>query len=228
MSEPVVVVERLRREFGRVVAVEEVSFTVAAGTFLGLVGPNGAGKSTTIRMLAGQLQPTSGRVLIDGLDVSSDPNAARARLGYVPEEPRLYDYLTGREMVEFVAEIRGRGDVGAALEIAGLGEDANRLIHEYSQGMRRKVALAAAMVAEPAVLVLDESLNGLDPPSTVRVVAALRAACERGAAVVLSTHVLDTLERLADRLVMISGGRVVADLPGAEMDRVRALFGQGA
>ena len=105
---------------------------------------------------------------MDGVDVSADPNAARARIGYVPEEPKLYDYLTGREMIEFVAEIRGRGDVEAALDVAGLGEDANRLIHEYSQGMRRKIALAAAMVAAPPVLILDESLNGLDPPSAAR------------------------------------------------------------
>ena len=158
--------------------------------------------------------------------VSADPNAARARIGYVPEEPKLYDYLTGREMIEFVAEIRGRGDVEAALDVAGLGEDANRLIHEYSQGMRRKIALAAAMVAAPPVLILDESLNGLDPPSAARVTAALRAARDQGTAVLLSTHVLDTLERLADRLIMIAGGRVVADLPGTEMDRVREIFGR--
>ena len=226
MAGPIVVLDKVRREYGRVVAVDEVSFTVEPGSFVGLVGPNGAGKSTTIKMLSGQLLPTSGRVTVDGIDVAADPNGARARIGYVPEEPRLYDYLSGREMVEFVAEIRGGGDVGAALEIAGLGDDALRPILEYSQGMRKKVALAAAMVSRPPVLVLDESLNGLDPPSAARVTEALRAARDRGTAVLLSTHVLDTLERLADRLIMISGGRVVADLPGSEMDQVRELFGR--
>ena len=230
-----VVVEGLRKEFGRVVAVEDVSFTVAPGSFVGLVGPNGAGKSTTIKMLSGQLLPTAGRVTVGGVDVAADPGRARGQIGYVPEEPRLYDYLSAREMIAFVAEIRGvaRGrpvteaEIEAALDVAGLGADADRLISEYSQGMRRKTALAAAMVARPPVLVLDEALNGLDPPSAARVTAALRQACADGAAVLLSTHVLDTLERLADRIVMIQGGRVLADLPGTEMGQVRAMFDEG-
>ena len=220
------IADRLHKAYGRVVAVQEVSFRVEPGTFLGLVGPNGAGKSTTIRMLAGQLAPTSGRVTIDGVDAAADPNAARARIGYVPEEPRLYDYLTAREMVSFVAEIRGRGDVEAALEIAGLGDDADRVIQEYSQGMRRKTALACAMVSRPPVLILDEALNGLDPPSASRVTEALRAAAAAGAVVILSTHVLDTLEKLADRLIMISAGSVLTDVSGANMDEIRAKFGR--
>lgn len=205
--------------------MDEISLRVEPGTLLGLVGPNGAGKSTTIKMISGQLSPSAGTVRVGGIDVVTDPNGARARIGYVPEEPRLYDYLTAREMVQFVAEIRGGGDVEAALAIAALDEDADRPIQEYSQGMRRKTALACAMVARPPLLVLDEALNGLDPPSATRVTAALRAACDAGAAVILSTHVLDTLEKIADRLVMINDGRVVADLPGSEMERVRALFG---
>lgn len=221
---PTLIAERLRKVYGRVVAVHDVSFELAPGTLLGLVGPNGAGKSTTIKMISGQLTPTEGRVSVDGVDVLTDPNGARARIGYVPEEPRLYDYLSAREMVQFVAEIRGKGDVDAALEIAGLGDDADRLIQEYSQGMRRKTALACAMVARPPLLVLDEALNGLDPPSAARVVGALRAACDAGASVILSTHVLDTLEKIADRLVMISRGRVLADLPGTEMHRIREMF----
>lgn len=221
---PTLIAERLRKVYGRVVAVHDVSFEIAPGTLLGLVGPNGAGKSTTIKMISGQLTPTEGRVSVDGVDVLTDPNGARARIGYVPEEPRLYDYLSAREMVQFVAEIRGKGDVDAALEIAGLGDDADRLIQEYSQGMRRKTALACAMVARPPLLVLDEALNGLDPPSAARVVGALRAACDAGASVILSTHVLDTLEKIADRLVMISRGRVLADLPGTEMHRIREMF----
>lgn len=225
MANPVLVADKLRKVYGRVEAVAEVSFQLEPGTLLGLVGPNGAGKSTTIRMITGQIAPTQGRVLVDGIDVATDPNAARARVGYVPEDPKLYEYLTAREMISFVAEIRGKGDVEAALEVAGLEEDADRPIHEYSQGMRRKTAIACAIVSRPPVYVLDEALNGLDPPGAARVTAALRAACDEGAAVILSTHVLDTLEKLADRLVMIAGGRVLADLPGSEMDRVRALFG---
>jgi ABC-2 type transport system ATP-binding protein len=220
----VLVVDKARRTYGKIVAVDEVSLTVHPGEFVGLVGPNGAGKSTTIKMITGQLLPTAGSIRVGGIDVATDPNGARAKVGYVPEEPALYDYLTAREMVAFVAELRGGGDVDAALEIAGLGADADRYIREYSQGMRRKTALAAAMVARPPLLVLDESLNGLDPPSADRVVAALRAAAAAGAAVVLSTHVLDTLAVVADRLVMIGKGRVIADGPISELPRLRGLF----
>ena len=145
-------------------------------------------------------------------------------IGYVPEEPRMYEYLSAREMIEFVAEIRGGGDVDAALEIAGLGADAERMIQEYSQGMRRKTALAAAMVAKPKVLILDESLNGLDPPSAVRVLGALDAARAAGAAVILSTHVLDTLEKVATRILMVQGGKIVADVGADALDSVRGMF----
>ena len=218
----------VHKRYGKVVAVQGIDLTVEAGQFVGLVGPNGAGKSTTIKMLSGQLLPSEGRILVGGVDVVADPNGARAKVGYVPEEPALYDYLTAEEMVGFVAELRGVGPerVQAALEIAGLGADASRIIREYSQGMRRKTALACAMVGAPPLLVLDEALNGLDPPSAARVIAALRAATAAGAAVLLSTHVLDTLEKVADRIVMIRGGRVVADSPASELDKVRALFDQ--
>jgi len=224
MTEAALIVEGLAKAFGRVEAVRDVGFRVERGSFVGLVGPNGAGKSTTIKMLSGQLLPDAGRVLVDGIDVVADPGAARARLGYVPEEPRLYDYLSAREMVTFVARIRGTGDVDAALAVAGLGDDADRLIREYSQGMRRRTALACAMVARPALLVLDESLNGLDPPSAERVVGALKAACDEGSAVLLSTHVLDTLERVADRVVMLEAGAVAADVPADRLPELRARF----
>jgi ABC-2 type transport system ATP-binding protein len=224
MTEPVLSVRAVAKTFGRVEAVKSVSFTVAPGEFVGLVGPNGAGKSTTIKMLSGQLLPSAGAITVGGIDVTTDPNGARSRIGYVPEEPRMYEYLTAREMVSFAAEIRGGGDVEAALELAGLGGDADRLIREYSQGMRRRTALAAALVARPPLLVLDEALNGLDPPSAARVVRALQAACADGQAVLLSTHVLDTLERIADRVIMLAAGEVLADVPASELDRVRGLF----
>jgi ABC-2 type transport system ATP-binding protein len=227
MSTPAIDLVGVRKEYGRVVAVRDVQFQVQPGEFIGLVGPNGAGKSTTIKMLSGQLLPTAGSLRICGVDVSAEPDRARALLGYVPEFPTLYDYLTAREMVSFVARIRGVQDPGAvedALEMAGLGADADRLIHEYSQGMHRKTALACAVVAKPPVLVLDEALNGLDPPSAARVVRRLRQAAAEGAAVLLSTHVLDTLEKLADRIVMIVGGEVVADVGPEGLAEVHARF----
>ena len=204
-------VSGLKKVYGRVEAVSQVDFQVAPGEFAALIGHNGAGKSTTLKILTSQLLPTEGAVSVTGIDVVADPAGARAAFGYVPEEPALYDYLTAREFLELVVEIRGTGDIDAALAMTGLGDDADRLIREYSQGMRRKTALAAAMVSRPPVLILDEALNGLDPPSAARVKAWLRSACDEGAAVLLSTHVLETVERLADRVIMLAHGKVVAD-----------------
>ena len=204
-------IDGLRKEYGRVLAVDTVSFAVAPGEFVALIGHNGAGKSTTLKVLTGQLRPTSGTVQVAGVDVLAHPGAAREKLGYVPEEPALYEYLTAREFLELVVELRGGGDIDDALLMTGLGADADRLIREYSQGMRRKTALAAAVVSRPPALVLDEALNGLDPPSAARVKAHLRGLCEQGCAVLLSTHVLETVERIADRVVMLAHGRVVAD-----------------
>ncbi len=201
----------LRKVFGRVVAVEHVDLLAEAGEFVALIGHNGAGKTTTLKVLTGQLTPTAGTVHVGGVDVAADPGQARARLGYVPEEPALYDYLTAREFLELVVALRGQGDLEEALALTGLGEDADRLIREYSQGMRRKTALAAALVSRPEVVILDEALNGLDPPSAARVKASLREMCAQGTTVLLSTHVLETVERVAARVVMLAHGRVVAD-----------------
>ncbi|MBT3219194.1 MAG: ABC transporter ATP-binding protein [Proteobacteria bacterium] len=223
---PVIWFDKVRKTFGRVVAVDEVDLQVGPGVFVGLIGHNGAGKSTCLRMLMGLLRPTEGVVTIDGLNVVDDAYAVRKRLGAVPEEPALYEYLTAREFLEFIAEVRGGGDVGAALELTDLGDDANRLIREYSQGMRRKTALAAAMLNEPKVLVLDEALNGLDPPSAARVKAALRQAVGRGQTVVLSTHMVETVQLVSDRVLMLAHGRVVADIEAKDVKpgELEALF----
>ena len=208
---PAVDFSAVRKEYGRVIAVEHVDFQIDPGNFVGLIGHNGAGKSTCLRMLMGLLRPTSGQVMLNGFDVMEQPLEARQHFGAVPEEPSLYDYLTAAEYLEFVAQVRGQGDVAYALEIAGLGGDAKRLIREYSQGMRRKTALAAAMMGEPSVLILDEALNGLDPPSAARVKGALRRLVDKGSTVLLSTHVVETVQAVADRVVMLAHGNVVAD-----------------
>lgn len=216
----------VRKVYGRTVAVDGVSFTVAPGELVGLIGRNGAGKTTLLRMLAGQLLPTEGQLRVGGADVAADPAAARERLGYVPEAVELWDYLTARELLEFVVDVRGRGDVADGLRVANLGEDADRLIREYSQGMRRRVALAAALVSAPPAVVLDEALNGLDPPSAAGIKEELRRARDAGAAILLSTHVTETLERLADRVIRLDRGRVVADLRTADLPPggLEALF----
>lgn len=216
----------VRRTFGKVVAVDRVDLSIAPGTFVGLIGHNGAGKSTVLRMLMGLLAPSEGSVRVGGVDVVADPVAARRLVGAVPEEPAVYDFLSAREFLEFVAAVRGGGDVEGALQMAALGADADRPVREYSQGMRRRTALAAALLTDPAVLLLDEALNGLDPPSAARVKAALRARVDAGRTVVLSTHVVETVERVADRVVLMARGRIVGDERAADLGEggLEALF----
>jgi ABC-2 type transport system ATP-binding protein len=211
MSQAAVQFASVRRTFGRVVAVDRVDLRIEPGTFVGLIGHNGAGKSTLIRMLTGLLRPSEGKVLIAGVDVHEEPRQARLLLGAVPEQPALYEYMSAREFLNFVAEVRGGTGVDDLLESFDLLGDADRLLREYSQGMRRKTALAAALLGDPKLLVLDESLNGLDPPSAARVKALLRERVDAGCTVLLSTHVVDTVARVADRVVMLAHGNIVAD-----------------
>ncbi|HNM56473.1 MAG TPA: ABC transporter ATP-binding protein, partial [Thauera aminoaromatica] len=184
---------------------------------MGLIGHNGAGKSTCLGMILGLVRPTSGQVRVCGRDALAAPGEARRHLGAVPENPAVFEYLTAREHLELVRDVRGGGDLDAALALAGLDVDADRLIREYSQGMRRKVAIAAALLGAPDVVVLDEAINGLDPPSAARVKAALRAHADAGGAVLLSTHVVETVGAVADRVVMLAHGRVVEDVAAASL-----------
>ncbi|MEO0602613.1 MAG: ABC transporter ATP-binding protein [Myxococcota bacterium] len=216
----------VRKAFGRTEAVKGIDLAVPPGTFLGLIGHNGAGKSTLLQMLMGNLRPTEGSVEVGGVDVGADPRGARERMGAVPEHPPLFEWLNAREFFEFVAEVRGVADIGIAIEVANLGDDAERLIREYSQGMRRRTALGAAMLGEPQVLLLDEALNGLDPPSAARVKALLRDAVQGGQTVLLSTHVVETVQSVADRVVMLEQGEVKVDKRTEELgdDGIEALF----
>lgn len=216
----------LSKSYGLQVALDGVTFTIGAGERVALVGHNGAGKSTLLKLIAGQLRPTSGSVHVAGHDVGATPDLARAALGYVPEEPATWDYLTAREMVEFVVAVRGRGDVESALALTGLGGDADRLIREYSQGMRRKVAIACAVVAQPPVLVFDEALNGLDPPAAFAIAEHISQLAASGAAVLTCTHVVDLVPRLADRVLVIRKGKVQLDARVSDIGRdgLAALF----
>lgn len=216
----------VRKAYGKVIAVDRVDFTVPKGSFVGLIGHNGAGKSTVLKMLMGLVHPTEGSITIEGIDVTASPEAARRKVGAVPEEPSLYEWLSAKEFLEFVAAVRGGGDVDRALTVADLGSDALRPIREYSQGMRRRTSLAAALLAEPPVLVLDEALNGLDPPSAMRVKKILRDRVDAGGTVLLSTHVIDTVEKVADRVILLSAGRVVADEKTSDLgpDGLERLF----
>jgi len=210
----VIEVDSYTKHYGDFVAVQGLSFTVAPGDVLGLVGPNGAGKTTTLRALAGILQPTSGHIRIAGLDMKTEPVAAKQRLAFVPDEPQLFDYLTVEEHLRFCARLYGVADAEPRIP-ALLGElelDGKRgaLPTELSRGMRQKLAIACGLLHQPAALLLDEPLTGLDPVGIRRMKETITARARDGAAVILSSHLLHLVEELCTRLLVIRRGRMMA------------------
>jgi ABC-2 type transport system ATP-binding protein len=198
-------------------AVEDLNLHVAAGEVFGFLGENGAGKTTTIKMLNGLILPTSGQARIGGHDMAAEPLAAKRLLGYIPDNPYLYDKLTGREFMEFIGDLyrtpRGASRsarIADLLALFDLDVKADALIGGYSRGMRQKIALAAALLHEPRALFLDEPTVGLDPKSTRRLQDVLRTVAGRGAAVFLSTHVLEVAAGLCDRIGILHRGHLVA------------------
>ncbi|MBC7338294.1 MAG: ABC transporter ATP-binding protein [Firmicutes bacterium] len=206
----------LCKRYGTLTAVDGLNLEVGPGELFGFLGPNGAGKTTTIRMLTGLLRPTAGRVFIGGYDVQREPVRAKALLGYVPDEPVLYEKLTGREFLTFMADLyrvdgsRRNERIPELLELFGLTERGDDLIQSYSRGMRQKIAVAGALVHEPRVLVLDEPTVGLDPRSARVLKDVLRALTGRGVTVFMSTHVLEIAERMCTRVGIIDRGRLIA------------------
>ncbi|MGM0578762.1 MAG: ABC transporter ATP-binding protein [Myxococcota bacterium] len=223
-------VRGLTKHYRATVALDGLDFDLQGGELLGLIGPNGAGKSTASRIITGQLLPDAGEVLVAGHRVDREPMEARRLTGYVPQDLTLYPFLTGREILEFVSDVRGLPrDEAAALADRlltrfALADDQHRLAREYSEGMARKLSIAAALVGDPALLVLDESLNGLDPRAAAEVKDVLRERVDAGAAVVLVSHQLEVLERLCTRVVLVDRGRLRADLSRGDLD---AMAGRG-
>lgn len=196
--------------------VADLTFYVAPGEVFVFLGPNGAGKSTTIKMLTGLLTPTSGRATVAGRDISRETLPLKRLIGYMAERPFLYEKLTGREFLHFVADVYGvprrvrdrrARELLVAFELDG---SADSLIENYSQGMRQKIALSAVLIHEPAVLFLDEPTNGLDPRSARLVKDVLRQICDRGATVFMTTHVLEIAEQMCDRVGILRDGRLIA------------------
>ncbi len=217
------------KSYGDKTAVSDVNISVNAGEIFGFLGPNGAGKTTTIKMIAGLLRPTSGTVRVGGYDVISQPVQAKAACGYVPDEPNLYAKLTGRELLRFVSDLYGLDSAQSArrseelLRLFGLVDAADETTDSYSHGMKQKTSLAAALVHDPKVLILDEPTVGLDPKSARLIKDLLRQMAERGAAVMLSTHILEIAQNMCDRIAIINQGKVIAS---GTMDELRQL-GQG-
>jgi ABC-2 type transport system ATP-binding protein len=214
---PVLEVIHVTKSYAATRAVSDVSFTVPAGQIVGLLGPNGAGKSTTMKAVLGLVRPEAGTIRVLGRDVATSATAAKRAIGYVPEATSLYEFLTGAEYLDFVADLYGLdGPTRTAriaqflvgLELAG---HENALISGYSQGMKQKVALIAGLVHHPRLLVLDEPLNGLDPRSARVVKEVLRnLARNEGVGVLFSTHVLEIAQAICDEVVILSRGSVVA------------------
>ena len=207
-------VDKYTKLYGDTVAVRELSFTVHPGDVLGLVGPNGAGKTTTLRALAGILHPTSGSIRIGGIDLSTDPVAAKAQLAFIPDEPQLFDYLTVTEHLHFVARLYGVREaapgITALLDELELSAKKESLPSELSRGMKQKLAIACGLLHQPSALLLDEPLTGLDPVGIRRMKETISARAREGAAVILSSHLLHLVEELCTRLLVIRRGEMVA------------------
>jgi ABC-2 type transport system ATP-binding protein len=215
----VIRVEGLTRVFGGQTAVRDLSFEIAAGQLVGLLGPNGAGKSTTVRMLSGQLKPTAGRAEVLGLDVEREPLEVKRRIGVVPESGAVFETLTGWEHLRFVAALHGLPEDEAGERILRFGAffdlDEPTLrekpLAAYSKGMRQKVVITAALLHNPQVLFFDEPLNGLDANAALSFKTLITSLAREGRTIVYCSHILDVVERVCERVIIIHEGRVVAD-----------------
>jgi ABC-2 type transport system ATP-binding protein len=209
-----IVVRGLTKHYGDFTAVRGLELDVAGGEVLGLVGPNGAGKTTTLRCLAGIISPTSGSVAIDGHDLQRDPIAAKRALAFIPDEPHLFDYLSVEEHLRFVARLYGVRDLESRMPVLldemELAEKRGAMPGELSRGMRQKLAIACGLLHDPAALILDEPLTGLDPGGMRRMRATITARAKMGAAVILSSHLLNLVEELCTKLLVLRRGSCAA------------------
>ncbi len=209
-------VQRLTKRYGRVQAVDGVSFVARPGEVLGLLGPNGAGKSTTIKAITGLIRPTSGEVRLAGFDVVKEAVKAKAHLGYVPDRPYLYLKLTGRELLRFLGKLRGVSDaekkIEGWLDFFSLQDFGNELIEGYSHGMRQKLTFIGALLHEPRVLVIDEPMVGLDPRAAKQVRELMKNYAKQGGrTVLLTTHSMEVAEEVADRVLLVHKGQIAAE-----------------
>ena len=201
-------VEKLSKRYGATTAVQELSFQVPKGEVVGFLGPNGAGKTTTMRIIAGSLGATEGRVTLDGQDVFENPREVKRRIGYLPEVPPLYTDMKVRDYVRFAARLKGVDDINGAAEATidrvGLAPVAHRIIDHLSKGFRQRCGVAQALVHNPEVLILDEPYSGLDPAQRVEIRDLLKELAQEDRTVILSTHVLGDIEAMCERVVILN------------------------
>ena len=230
VGRPLAVLRGVSQRFGERQALTDLSLEVRAGEVFGLLGPNGAGKTTSLRILTGLLAPTSGAVEIDGIDLARQPLEARKRFGYVPDGAPLYSNLTPFEHLALVGRLHGLSEAALTteatrlLEALGLIERRDDPVGSFSRGMRQKTAIACALLPRPPLLILDEPLTGLDTGTTQILKALLRGWAERGGAVLYTSHLLEVVERVCDRMAVLSEGRLVAQ---GDLDILRRQSGQG-
>jgi ABC-2 type transport system ATP-binding protein len=222
MKETILEARNLVKKYGDLTAVNDVNLAIREGEILGLLGPNGAGKTTIISMITGLLKPTSGHITVQGLDLQTETNAAKAKLGLVPQELALYPTLSARDNLGFFGSIYGLGGkdlrarVDAMLEMVQLTERANEAIETYSGGMKRRVNIAAGLLHQPQVLLLDEPTVGVDPQSRNAIFEAVEALNRDGMTVIYTTHYMEEAQRLCHRVAIIDEGRIIAlDTPAA-------------
>lgn len=217
---------KLSKHFGKVKAVDDLDLKVKKGEIFGFLGPNGAGKTTTIKLMTGLLKPTSGTVKVMGNDILDKPIEAKSNIGLIPDEPKIYEKLTGREFLRFVGNIFNMEAVSIEkkaselLEIFDLSEKADALIGSYSHGMKQKISIAGALIHSPGVLFFDEPTVGLDPKSARTIKDILRIRAKAGDCIFISTHILEIAERMCDRVGIIQNGRLVV---AGSMDELRKI-----
>ncbi|MBI3982615.1 MAG: ABC transporter ATP-binding protein [Gemmatimonadetes bacterium] len=208
--------EGLTKAYGSFVAVDHIDLDVPAGQLFGFLGPNGAGKTTTLRIIAGILRPTAGRVWIGGDDVIANPMSAKARLGFIPDRPFVYEKLTGGEFLRFVAGLYGQDGAGVEqridelLELFELAVWKDELVESYSHGMRQKLIISSALIHRPECIVVDEPMVGLDPKAARLLKEIFRHFVDRGGTVLMSTHTLEVAEAMCDQIAIIQHGKIVA------------------
>lgn len=218
-------VENLKKSFGDFDAVNDLSFSFEMGTIFGFLGPNGAGKTTTIRILTLGSNPSSGVVSFFGSPIFDDPEGFKKQFGYVPAEPFLYELLTGKEFLNFVADMRGlglneRNKIDEFLELFEMTGDCDRLIAGYSTGMRKKISVISALLHQPKIVFLDEPTNGLDAVSVKKLRDLIKNLSNRGVGIFLTTHILEVVEKLCDRVCIINHGRKITE---GSMEEIKSL-----
>jgi ABC-2 type transport system ATP-binding protein len=227
----VLVLDSISKRFGSTIAVNGLSLSLGQGEILGLLGPNGSGKSTTMKVIAGILKQDSGLLSVNGIVIRTHSMEVKRTIGYVPESPPLYEFLTGMEYLDFIAAVYGIDPSARTERIEHflgafqMADKANDVISGYSQGMKQKIAITAALIHRPRVLILDESLNGLDPRSSKIVKDLLRNLAKEGAAVLFSTHVLEIAESMCDRVAIIDHGKVLAQGTIPELRQIAGMSG---